>query len=422
MSVGHKELIAPNPLSGKHPLMNPRLLPPARLLLALAFTATAHAATWERHIIDDSSRGADGTRLADVNGDGLPDIATGWEQGGVTRVYLNPGPDKSKSRWPAVTVGRTPNVEDAVFVDLDNDGAVDVVSSCEGKTRTMFVHWAPKEKSDYLNPKKWTTAPLPASQGKMMWMYALPLDIDGRNGIDIVGSAKGGGAEIGWFESPKNPRDLAAWKYHTLRKSGWIMSLVKADMDGDGDPDVVATDRKGKASEALWLENPGRKGQLRQPWRTHHIGGRGKEMMFLELFDLDGDGLQDVLSSVRPKEIAFFKRLDASGRKWRPHYQSLPENAGDSKCVSAGDINLDGQPDLVFSCERAKPPLSGVMWLEYDRAPTESTWRAHDISGPTGVKHDLIPLIDLDGDGDLDAITCEESTNLGVIWYENPTN
>jgi len=247
------------------------------------------------------------------------------------------------------------------------------------------------------------------------------MDIDGRNGIDLVGSAKGGGAEMGWFESPEDPRDLAGWNYHTLRKSGWIMSLVKADMDGDGDADVVATDRKGKDSEAFWLENPGPRGNIRQAWKSHHIGGRGKEMMFLDLFDLDGDGLQDVLSSIRPKEIAFFRRLDASGKKWRPHFQSLPAIAGDSKCVSAGDINLDGQPDLLFSCERAKSPLSGVMWLEFSKTPTEANWTAHDISGPQGVKHDLIPLIDLAGDGDLDAITCEESTNLGVIWYENPT-
>ncbi len=401
--------------------MKSRLVLAFLLALSAGSPACSLAAPWKRHIIDDSSRGADGTRLADVNGDGLPDIATGWEQGGVTRVYLNPGPDKSSAKWPAVTVGRTPNVEDAVFVDLDNDGAVDVVSSCEGKTRTMFVHWAPRKKADYLNPKKWKTEPLPASIGKMMWMFALPLDIDGRNGVDIVGSAKGGGAEIGWFEAPKDPRNLAAWKYHTLRRSGWIMSLIKTDMDGDGDEDVVATDRKGRDSEAFWLENPGLSGKLRQPWTSHHIGGRGKEMMFLALFDLDGDGLQDVLSSVRPREITFFKRLDVSGRNWEPHYQTIPKSAGDSKCVSAGDINLDGQPDLVFSCERAKSPLSGVMWLEYARSPEDAAWNAHDISGPKGVKHDLIPLIDLDGDGDLDAITCEESTNLGVIWFENPT-
>ena len=393
----------------------------AAAALLVSCVSASNAAPWKRHIIDGSSKGADGTRLADVNGDGLLDIATGWEQGGITRVYLNPGPTKSKANWPAVTVGTTPNVEDAVFVDLDNDGAVDVVSSCEGKTRTMFVHWAPKDKANYLNPKAWKTEPLPASQGKMMWMFAMPMDIDGKNGVDLVGSAKGGGAEIGWFESPKNPRDLANWKWRPLRKSGWIMSLVKSDMDGDGDEDIIATDRKGANSEALWLENPGHGGKQTKRWPSHHIGGRGKEMMFLQIVDLDRDGKDDVISSIRKREIGFFRRLNTVGTKWESHYQATPETAGSSKCVSAGDINLDGQLDLVFSCEGATPPMSGVMWFEYAKSPTESKWKAHDISGSKGVKHDLIPLIDLDGDGDLDAITCEERTNLGVIWYENPT-
>jgi len=46
---------------------------------------------WQRHTIDDSSLGADGTRFGDINGDGLLDITTPWEQGGVVRVYINPG-------------------------------------------------------------------------------------------------------------------------------------------------------------------------------------------------------------------------------------------------------------------------------------------------------------------------------------------
>lgn len=216
-------------------------------LVSLMGAASATAGTgWKRHIIDNSARGADGVRLADVNGDGRPDITTGWEQGGTVRAYLNPGPSKSKEKWPGVTVGEAPNVEDAVFADLDGDGAVDVVSSCEGETRTHFVHWAPSRKIE------------------------------------------------------------------------------------------------------------------------------------------------------------------------------LPAGSAQFKAVGAGDVDGDGKVDLVVSFVRAKNK-PGLIWLSHDGSPFTGRWSAHQLSGIDGVKHDVVALADLDGDGDLDAITTEEVTNLGVIWYENPS-
>src|SRR5688500_14363007 len=117
---------------------------------------------WVRHTIDDSCRGADGVRLADANGDGLPDIATGWEEGGTVRVYLHPGRARVKERWPAVTVGAVGSPEDAVLADLDGDGAVDVVSCCEGKVRSVFVHWAPADRARYRDAAAWKTEAVPA--------------------------------------------------------------------------------------------------------------------------------------------------------------------------------------------------------------------------------------------------------------------
>ena len=76
------------------------------LFALLALVIPSMAAPWKRHIIDNTSRGADGVRLADVNGDSRPDIVTGWEEGGVVRVYFHPGNAKAKEPWPHVEVGR----------------------------------------------------------------------------------------------------------------------------------------------------------------------------------------------------------------------------------------------------------------------------------------------------------------------------
>lgn len=375
---------------------------------------------WRRHVIDSSSKGADGTRLQDVNGDGLPDIVTGWEQGGVTRVAIHPGRQRVAEKWPTVTVGRTPDVEDAVLVDLDGDGALDVVSSSEGDTRRMFVSWGPAQPDRVLDPGAWQQSPLLAAENKMQWMFALPLQIDGQHGADLFAGGKGDGAQLGWLEAPLNARQLDRWKWHPLRSVGWTMSLVAADMDGDKDFDGVFSDRKQARCGVFWLENPGPGESQKTSWKEHAVGGQGREVMFLDLADLDHDGMQDVVVATKPAEVLFLRRVDPQGERWETHTIPYPLRSGMAKAVSVGDIDLDGKLDLVVTCEGAKAPRQGVAWMAWEGSPTSGKWLAHDISGADGVKYDLAPLVDLDGDGDLDVVTSEEVRNLGVVWYENP--
>ncbi len=371
------------------------------------------AGPWKRHTIDSSSRGADGVRLADANRDGLPDIATGWEEGGKVRAYLNPGPGNARDPWPAVTVGSVPSPEDAVFVDIDRDGAVDVVSSTEGKSKTLFVHWAPVR--NYLDPRGWRTEPLAGSAGMAQWMYALPIDNERTGKVALIAGSKNDGAAVGIWESPAGGGKLAWQRWYD---AGWIMSLIARDIDGDGDSDVLATDRKGGARGALWFENPGGSG----PWKSRRIGPVDKhEIMFLDIADLDGDGLEDAVAAVREGPFLFFRRLPGGGVRWATHEIDMPAGYGTGKAVAAGDIDLDGRLDLVFTCENAHGELSGVGLLRHWGDPAAGKWRADDIGGPEGVKFDRVELLDLDGDGDLDVLTCEEVDLLGVVWYENPT-
>ena len=368
------------------------------------------------HTIDNESRGADGVRLADVNGDGHLDLVTGWEEGGKVRVCLNPGSKNAKKRWQSVTVGKVRSPEDAVFADLDNDGAVDVVSCCEGKTRNVFIHWAPKNKENYLKESAWKTESFPVIEKlKLAWMYCVPMQVDGKHGIDLIIGGKGGKAQLGWLEAPKNPRSLSEWKWHPINPVGWVMSLRTMDVDHDGDHDIIVTDRKGSRRGCRWLENPGVGKAQSQPWKSHALGAMGEEVMFLDLADVDKDGQLDVIVPTYTRKL-FYLRRKGKSMEWESNKWNYPEVSGTGKAVRLGDIDLDGRLDVVLTGQCPKDK-HGIVWI----SPSKST--VHMLSGKATKKRykpDRIELVDLDADGDLDVITSEERSLLGVIWYENP--
>ena len=392
----------------------------ALLLPGMTEAAGKGEGPWRMHVIDNTSRGADGVKLADVNGDGFPDIVTGWEQGNVVKVYLHPGPASVRDPWPSVIVGAAPNVEDAVFIDLDQDGAMDVVSSCEGKTQSLFVHWAPAHPGDYLDASAWRTEAIPASVGRTRWMFTVPHQIDGLRGVDLIAGSKHPNGQIGWFASPDDPRDLGAWTYHRLSDAGWIMSLVARDMDDDGFVDILTSDRKDSDLVGVrWLKNPGPGKTQVLPWKNHFIARHTEQVMFLSLGDINHDTLMDVAVAVKPRDLIWYRNPGPGSSIWQSHTIQYPEQTGFAKAIAVGDVNLDGALDFVFSCE-SSGGQNGLMWMSYTHTPLDPTWEAHPLSGIPGKKFDLIEMVDLDGDGDLDVLTCEEAENLGVIWYENP--
>ncbi|MEE2639584.1 MAG: VCBS repeat-containing protein [Planctomycetota bacterium] len=375
--------------------------------------AESRVTPWKMHVIDHSSRGADGVRLADFNGDGRMDIVTGWEEGGLVRVYQNPGPEESGGPWPAVTVGKVRSPEDAVFVDLDSDGRLDVVSCCEGATRSVYVHWAPASPADYLDPDKWKTEPVPCVMGSAAWMFALPADVDRKNGMDLFIGSKGAGASVGWLESPRNPRQLADWKYHEMERAGWIMSLRPFPSNGTR-PSLLVSDRKGDLRGVYVLSwSP-----LVGKWNREDLFGKKYEFMFL---DVQSNGKAIEISVATRNSKFLVMETDSRLGKRRKRVFGNPAGISQGKAIAAADIDLDGQRDFVCTFNtrfiKTGQPVSGIHWLENRGTRFES----HPIAEPKGKKFDRMELLDLDGDGDLDLLTCEEAANLGVIWFENPT-
>jgi hypothetical protein len=356
------------------------------------------------------------------------DITTGWEEGGFTMLYVHPDYETVKQKWPSVKIGDTPSVEDAVFADLDMDGNMDVISSTEGRNRKMYIHWSPNQSDLYLDPSAWTTEIIPSSDSLMQWMFAVPVQLDGQNGPDIIAGAKGKEGKLGWFESPPDPRQMSDWVWHPISEVTWIMSIILSDMDLDGDLDVVVSDRKpGETNGVRWLENPGEGHLQEKPWGNHFIGAQGKEVMFMDLADIDKDGLKDVIVCERTNQKIFiWKRQDKSGMNWAEYMIDIPTKAGKAKAVKVGDINADGIDDIVLSTNTNKEPgKEGIVLYSFQEIGNFKDYNIYPLSGLEGYKFDRLELIDLDGDNDLDVLTCEEnfgddSQGLGVIWYENP--
>ncbi|MFW5831281.1 MAG: FG-GAP repeat domain-containing protein [Prolixibacteraceae bacterium] len=377
---------------------------------------------WKRHTIDDSSFGADGTRICYANADSLPDIVTGWEQGNVARLYFNPGKEKLLLPWPYLEVPGL-ELEDAFAVDIDSDGFKDIITLSEGEERRITIHWAPSDLEKYKKSNYWLSEDIPATIGRK-WMFGIPMDVDNKNGIDLVVGSKKQGGSLGWLESPPNPRDINKWKYHEISTAGWIMSIERMDLNHDGHDDILISDRRGGDHTGVrWLENPGPGSALYKHWNNHLIGMDDGEPMFLDIADLNGNGLDDIIvPQNKIQEFAVF--FQSSNLIWKRTDFAFPQFSGErGKAVAVGDIDGDGNWDVVSTYENAGGK-AGVMWTS---ALFGRNRRDYNVSGTGGKKFDLILLLDMDGDGDLDILTSEENSNsadvkgLGVIWYENPS-
>ncbi|MBD3628057.1 MAG: VCBS repeat-containing protein [Cyclobacterium sp.] len=371
---------------------------------------------WKMHTIDNTSFGADGSKMSDVDGDGKLDVVVAWEEGGVVRLYFQP--NEPKSKWPFVEL-KAPDVEDAFATDLNGDGNQDLVSFSEGSHQRITLHWAPKEKSNLRRSERWKSEDIPASVGKTKWMFGRALEIDGKNGADLIVGSKNPNGTIGWLESPEDPGDLEAWKYHEISRAGWIMSIELMDMNNNGLIDLLITDRHGELRGLRWLENPG-PGQADQPWKNHFIGLQKGEPMFMGLYVLGNTHLPGI---VVPDLVKGWVHFTPNDRTWDEKFIPYPVVSGSrGKSVVIADIDQDGKLDMVASFEGALGKSGVIARLDFQAAAAQIL----DISGEKGVKYDFLTLIDLDGDGDLDILTSEETAEdgtkkgLGVVWYENP--
>ncbi len=232
---------------------------------------------WKYHVIDGADRGGvdgvHGLKVADVNGDGRPDLISNsagpgggfpnsivwFEMPRLIRHVLADHDAPGMSHYIAVA-------------DVNGDKRLDVATAA--KTGNWFAWWEAPANVE----KPWKKHLI--SEGEEGATNILIADINGDGRADFVAS-RGHGRGLVWFEAPD-------WKRHDFGNDlAGPHSLAIGDVDGDGYPDVVTCAKDSKI--LVWFKNDGKGGF------TPNIIHKDQAGYEVHLVDMDADGDLDIL-------------------------------------------------------------------------------------------------------------------------------
>ncbi len=192
---------------------------------------------------------------------------------------------------------------------------------------------------------------------------------------------------------------------HTIR-AGFIAPwfLDSADIDSDGDPDLVAS--ASNAGLLTWWENDGNGG-----FQEHTIAGGLDFPMGVRAVGLDSDDDVDIICAIGVAGTITWWENDGS----QTFTQHAAANWAGVNFVGAHDVDLDGDVDIVATGCQGDPGEMG--WLENDGSAqfvkhiVKSNW---DHANSVGAG-------DLDSDGDVDLVGTASWAGE-ISWFENNGN
>lgn len=289
----------------------------------------------------------------DFNGDQWPDILV------LGRVHLHPAywyenPGNSNQEWKKHYAFERVKGESPLMVDLDGDGKSQLICHWEGCWGWIEPDWnAPSD--------PWQFKPI-SEPGEWKQFYhgtgVGDINSDGR--LDLV-------INDGWFLQPSRPDEPWEWHEHKFSKGRGGAQILVYDIDGDGDSDVISSlDAHGWG--LAWFEQYKENGQV--SFRMHQFMGSRKEaekygVAFsqphaLDVGDIDGDGLKDLVvgkrvwahgptGDIEPSAtpVLYWFQLIRSkkGVTFKPHL--IDENSGVGVQVTVKDVNGDGIEDIL---------------------------------------------------------------------------
>ena len=353
--------------------------------------------SWTAADIATSADSAWSVFAADMDNDGDMDILSASYTDDTIAWYENDG--ASDPSWTAADIATSADGASKVFAaDMDNDGDMDILSSSrEDDTIAWYENTA-----TFIFDPDWTSSDVATSVDGGGPLFAADMDNDGD--IDIVATAFSTDT-VAWYEN--NGASVPSWTASTIATSAdGANGIFVADLDNDGDMDIVSSSYNDDA--IAWYENDGASDPS---WTASDIATSADQATSVFVADMDNDGDMDIISSSNHDDtIAWYENDGASDPSWSA--SNIATNADGARDVFAGDLDGDGDMDIVS----ASYYDDTIAWYENDGA-SDPSWSASNIAtNQDGAES--VHIADMDNDGDLDIIA---GSRLGdkVIWCEN---
>jgi hypothetical protein len=362
------------------------------------------------------------TVIADLDGDGKPDLAVGDASSHGISLYRNistAGTLDVSSFAPRVFIP-TPAVSESpweiVAADVDGDGKLDLLEANRGNNTIAILR-------NTATPGNLTTSSFAPSVN--LAAGDLPVgvaakDIDGDGRADLVAANLNSG-NVAVFRNlgaagSLSTNDFAAPVFFPAEAG--THSLVVADLDGDSKPDIATANHI--ANSVSILRNTAVAGVINSSSFAPQFSLPAPSYALnVQATDVDGDGKTDLLvSSVFGFALSVYGNVATPGSLTASSFAARVDFGlgGRGHTISHGDLNGDGKPDIVVDTE-----IDSYVSV-FQNLSTPGSFNSASL----GARVDLgtgwnawgASVGDLDGDGRPDIVFCNSYDNT-ISLYRN---